>query len=61
MAGALGGILIAWAAGRLLEHYKGIGEIEIGYYILFIICGSAYLIAWLLMHVLVPRMKPIDL
>jgi MFS transporter, ACS family, hexuronate transporter len=61
MAGALGGILIAWAAGRLLEHYKGLGEIEIGYYILFIICGSAYLIAWLLMHVLVPRMKPINL
>jgi ACS family hexuronate transporter-like MFS transporter len=61
MAGALGGILIAWAAGRLLEHYKGIGEIEIGYYILFIICGSAYLLAWLLMHILVPRMKPINL
>jgi MFS transporter, ACS family, hexuronate transporter len=61
MAGALGGILIAWAAGQLLNYYKGMGEIEIGYYILFIICGSAYLIAWLLMHFLVPRMKPIDL
>ena len=61
MAGALGGILIAWAAGQLLNYYKGMGEIEIGYYILFIICGSAYLLAWLLMHVLVPRMKPIDL
>ena len=61
MAGALGGILIAWAAGQLLNYYKGTGEIEIGYYILFIICGSAYLVAWLLMHVLVPRMKPIDL
>ena len=61
MAGALGGILIAWAAGQLLNYYKGMGEIEIGYYILFIICGSAYLLAWLLMHILVPRMKPIDL
>ena len=61
MAGALGGILIAWAAGQLLNYYKGMGEIEIGYYVLFIICGTAYLLAWLLMHFLVPRMKPIDL
>lgn len=61
MAGALGGILIAWAAGRLLNHYKLLGEIEVGYYILLIICGSAYLIAWLLMHFLVPKLKPINL
>jgi MFS transporter, ACS family, hexuronate transporter len=61
MAGGLGGILIAWAAGQLLDYYKGLGEIEIGYYILFIICGSAYLIAWLLMHFLVPKLKPINL
>ena len=61
MAGAFGGMLIAWAAGQLLQHYKGLGEIEIGYYILFIICGSAYLLAWLLMHFLVPRLKPIEL
>jgi MFS transporter, ACS family, hexuronate transporter len=59
MAGAVGGILIAWAAGQLLDHYKALGEIEIGYYILFIICGTAYLLAWLIMHFLVPKMKPI--
>jgi ACS family hexuronate transporter-like MFS transporter len=61
MAGALGGILIAWAAGQLLNHYEILGTKEIGYYILFIICGSAYLIAWLLMHFLVPKLKPINL
>jgi MFS transporter, ACS family, hexuronate transporter len=60
MAGALGGIIIAKLAGKLFDHYKALGRIETGYYIMFFICGAAYLIAWLIMHFLVPRMKPID-
>jgi ACS family hexuronate transporter-like MFS transporter len=59
MAGALGGILIAKAAGGLFDHYKSLGNIEAGYYVMFFICGSAYIIAWVVMHFLVPRMKPI--
>jgi ACS family hexuronate transporter-like MFS transporter len=61
MAGAIGGILIARLAGRLFDHYKNLGEIETGYYIMFFICGSAYLIAWMIMHFLVPKLKPIKL
>ena len=61
MAGALGGILIAKAAGLLFDHYKALGSLETGYYIMFIICGSAYLIAWLTMHFLVPRMQKVNL
>lgn len=61
MAGALGGIGIARLAGKLFEHYKGLGEIETGYYIMFFVCGSAYLVAWLIMHFLVPKMKPVTL
>ena len=61
MAGGLGGMLIAAVAGKLFDHYKALGSIEIGYYIMFIICGTAYLLAWVLMHFLVPRMKPIEL
>lgn len=61
MAGALGGILIAALAGQLFDHYKALGSIETGYYIMFIICGLAYLIAWLIMHFLVPKLKPIEL
>jgi MFS transporter, ACS family, hexuronate transporter len=60
MAGGLGGILIAWLAGKLFDHYKALGTIETGYYIMFFICGSAYLTAWLIMHFLVPKMKRID-
>ncbi|HEY6976486.1 MAG TPA: MFS transporter [Chitinophagaceae bacterium] len=61
MAGALGGILIATLAGLLFDHYKALGKLETGYYIMFIICGYAYIIAWLVMHFLVPKMKRVQL
>ena len=60
MAGALGGMLIAWLAGMLFDHYKAAGSIETGYYIMFIICGSAYITAWLLMHFLAPKMQEVQ-
>jgi ACS family hexuronate transporter-like MFS transporter len=61
MAGAVGGILIAYAAGLLLQHFKNLEKIEVGYGILFAVCGSAYLTAWVLMHLLVPKFKKIVL
>jgi MFS transporter, ACS family, hexuronate transporter len=61
MAGAIGGILIAWFAGVLFDHYKSLGKIEIGYYIMFFICGSAYIIAWLIMHKLTPKMRQVNI
>jgi ACS family hexuronate transporter-like MFS transporter len=59
MSGAFGGILIAWAAGLLLKHFTVLGTVEKGYSILFVVCGSAYLIAWIIMHLLVPKFKKI--
>ncbi|MFN3409397.1 MAG: MFS transporter [Limisphaerales bacterium] len=59
MAGASGGILIAFAAGQLLQHFKNLGKVEVGYGIMFVICGVAYLTAWFLMHLLVPKFKKI--
>jgi ACS family hexuronate transporter-like MFS transporter len=61
MAGAVGGILIARAAGLLLKHYTGLNKVEVGYGILFVVCGSAYITAWVLMHLLVPKFKKIVL
>lgn len=61
MAGAIGGILIAKAAGMLFDHFKAMGDIRIGYGIMFMICASAYIIAWLVMHMLVPKFKKIDI
>jgi MFS transporter, ACS family, hexuronate transporter len=61
MAGALGSVVLQWVAGILLDRYKGLGHIETAYYILFIIGGSAYLTAWVVMHVLAPQMKTVNL
>lgn len=60
MFGAIGGILIAKSAGLLFDHYKALGKIEVGYFIMFIICSLAYIIAWLVIHILVPRLKRIE-
>lgn len=59
MAGALGGILIAKMAGLLFDHFKALGKIEAGYFIMFLVCSMAYLVAWGIMHLLVPKMKEI--
>jgi ACS family hexuronate transporter-like MFS transporter len=61
MAGAVGGILIASAAGLVLKHYTELHKVEVGYGILFVVCGSAYITAWVLMHLLVPKFKKIIL
>ena len=61
MAGALGGFLISKLAGLLFDHYKTLGHIETGYYIMFFVCGLSYLTAWLIMHFLVPTMRKITL
>ena len=59
MAGGLGGIVISKSAGYLLDWYKKMGHIETGYLLIFIYCGCAYLLGWWVMHLLVPRVKPV--
>ena len=62
MFGGLGGILLsALVQKRMFVYFESIGQIQTGYYIMFFICGSAYLLAWLIMHLLVPKLKPIDI
>jgi ACS family hexuronate transporter-like MFS transporter len=51
MAGAIGGILLAKAAGRILQ-------LTHNYLSLFLIAGSVYLIALLLLHLLLPQLEP---
>lgn len=60
MAGALGGLLIAKLAGLLFDHYKAVNDIETGYYIMFIICGIAYVTAWVIMHALMPKQQSVS-
>jgi ACS family hexuronate transporter-like MFS transporter len=61
MAGSIGATLFPLLVGSLLEYYKRAGNIGAGYNILFIICGCAYFLAWLIIHFLTARMKPIEL
>ena len=60
MAGGLGGMTMSATAGRLFDHYKNLGHIETGYYIMFLYCGLGYLAAWIIMFkILAPEMKPV--
>lgn len=59
MTGSIGATLFPLLVGFLLDYYKLAGNISAGYNIIFIICGSAYLIAWVIIHLLTSRMKPI--
>ena len=53
MAGAVGGMLIAKIVGYVLQATGS-------YFVPFVIAGAAYLIALALMHILVPRMQPVN-
>jgi len=61
-AGGMGGIaLSALVQKRMFVHFESIGQIDKAYYIMFFICGGIYLLAWVIMFMLVPRMEPIKL
>jgi MFS transporter, ACS family, hexuronate transporter len=51
MAGSIGGMLIATTVGLILQ-YTG------SYFPIFIMAGSAYLVALLVIHLLVPNLEP---
>lgn len=53
MMGALGGTLFAAAAGVV--------RVNFGYIPLFVIAASAYLLALLVIHLLAPKLKPIEI
>jgi len=54
MAGAIGGMLIAEVVGYALQATGS-------YFVPFVIAGAAYLLALALMHILVPRLQPVNL
>jgi ACS family hexuronate transporter-like MFS transporter len=61
MAGGFGGVILSKIGGALFDHYKALGHIETGYTIMFTICALGYMVAWLIMRLLVPRHKPVEL
>jgi ACS family hexuronate transporter-like MFS transporter len=49
---ALGATLFPLLVGVILDHFKVLGDIKAGYNILFVICGSAYVVAWIAMRLI---------
>jgi ACS family hexuronate transporter-like MFS transporter len=61
MFGSIGSVLLSLLVQKnLFVHYRAIHQIETAYYIMFFVCGGAYLLAWCIMHLLIPKMKPVD-
>jgi ACS family hexuronate transporter-like MFS transporter len=60
LAGGVGAVSITKLGGALFDHYKALGHIETGYTIMFAICAVAYLVAWGVMKMLVPKYSPIS-
>ncbi len=58
MAGALGGIAFQLVCGRLLDDYGAAGAHQ-SYAWLFGYCSMAYLLAFAIYHLLVPRIEPV--
>jgi ACS family hexuronate transporter-like MFS transporter len=61
MAGSVGGFLFPIVTGMLLDKFTASGNVTAGYAILFMICGSAYLLAFAINHLLAPKFEPIQL
>jgi ACS family hexuronate transporter-like MFS transporter len=47
--------------GALLNYWKVIGRIEIGYSLIFIYCASIYIIGWIIFNILAPKLDPINI
>jgi ACS family hexuronate transporter-like MFS transporter len=61
MAGSVGGVAFPLFSGWLLDRFQASsGSVSAGYTILFTICGSAYLVAFVINHLLAPRFEPIN-
>lgn len=61
IAGAIGGVLFPLFIGFILDYYKNSGNIIAGYNIIFLVCGSSFLVAWIIIHFITPKMGKANL
>ncbi|HXB94719.1 MAG TPA: MFS transporter [Puia sp.] len=61
MAGSIGGIVFQPLVGWILDYFTRQGDKTVGYNIIFLICGLAYLVAWVVMHFFAPKMERVEL
>lgn len=60
LAGAIGGMYFPIYCGRMLDEFERRGDITSGYAVLFTICAFAYLIAFGIHHLLVPKLSRVN-
>jgi len=60
MAGGIGAVVVSKTGGWLFDYYGALGRIDTGYALMFVFCAIAYVLAWVVMKLLVPRFKAID-
>ncbi len=61
MVGAAMNIAFPVLAGRLLDTFKAQNNVSGGYAILFGICAGAYLVAFVIQHILAPKFEMVEL
>ena len=70
MAGGVGSMIVQKVAGNLFTYAENAGSAfrflgfegkPAGYFIMFCFCGVAYLFAWVVMKILVPEYKPVEI
>ena len=61
MVGAFSSMLFQPFAGGLLDFFKLHGGAAAGYNVLFMICGCAYLVTFVLHHLCAPSFERIEL
>ena len=59
LAGGIGGVLTQQLIGRLSDYFEKLNKVDVAYSIMFTFSALAYLSAWIIMKMLVPRYKPI--
>mgnify|MGYP004456542503 FL=1 len=70
MAGGIGAFIVQKTAGILFTKTGEMGAVftflgfegkQGGYFIMFCCCGVAYILAWMIMKLLVPKYKPVEM
>jgi ACS family hexuronate transporter-like MFS transporter len=62
MFGGLGGILLSLLVQKkMFVYFESIHKINTAYFIMFLICASAYIVAWLFIQLLTRKQQVIDL
>jgi ACS family hexuronate transporter-like MFS transporter len=59
LGGAAGGMLAAKGVGILLDGYKAANNLQGGYNLIFICCGTLFLTATVLFHLLSPKLEKV--